>query len=42
MWDNKLAINIVHNPMQCDHTKHIEVDNFIKQKLTMMKFLFHL
>ncbi|KAL5823154.1 hypothetical protein ACOSQ3_021104 [Xanthoceras sorbifolium] len=32
--DNKSAINIVHNPVQHDRTKHIEVDrHFIKEKL---------
>ena len=32
--DNKSAINIAHNPIQHDRTKHIEVDrHFIKEKL---------
>ena len=32
--DNKSAINIAHNPVQHDHTKHVEVDrHFIKEKL---------
>ncbi|KAL6974688.1 Beta-galactosidase 8 [Sarracenia purpurea var. burkii] len=32
--DNKAAINIAHNPVQHDRTKHIEVDrHFIKEKL---------
>ncbi|KAK0580519.1 hypothetical protein LWI29_002881 [Acer saccharum] len=32
--DNKSAINIAHNPVQHDKTKHIEVDrHFIKEKL---------
>ena len=32
--DNKLAINIAHNPIQHDRTKHIEVDrHFMKEKL---------
>lgn len=32
--DNKLAINIAHNPVQHDRTKHIEADRyFIKEKL---------
>lgn len=32
--DNKSAINITHNPMQHDRTKHVEVDrHFIKEKL---------
>ena len=32
--DNKTAIEIAHNPMQHDRTKHVEVDrHFIKQKL---------
>jgi hypothetical protein len=32
--DNKVAIDISHNPVQHDRTKHIEVDNhFIKEKL---------
>ena len=33
-YDNKSAINIAHNPIQHDRTKHIEVDrHFIKEKL---------
>jgi hypothetical protein len=32
--DNKAAIDIAHNPVQHDRTKHIEVDrHFIKEKL---------
>ena len=32
--DNKAAIDIAHNPVQHDRTKHVEVDiNFIKQNL---------
>ena len=32
--DNKSAINIAHNPIQHDRTKHIEIDrHFIKEKL---------
>jgi len=32
--DNKSAINIAHNPVQHDRTKHIEVDrHFTKEKL---------
>jgi hypothetical protein len=32
--DNKAAIDILHNPMQHDRTKHIEVNrHFIKEKL---------
>ena len=32
--DSKSAINIAHNPMQHNRTKHIEVDrHFIKEKL---------
>ena len=32
--NNKSAINIAHNPIQHDKTKHIEVDrHFIKEKL---------
>ena len=32
--DNKLTINIAHNPIQHDTTKHVEVDkHFIKEKL---------
>ena len=33
-YDNKTAIGIVHNPVQHDHTKHVEVDRyFIKENL---------
>ena len=33
-YDNKSAINIAHNPIQRDKTKHIEIDrHFIKEKL---------
>ena len=32
--DNKSAINIAHNPVQHDRTKHVEIDrHFIKEKL---------
>ena len=32
--DNKLVINIEHNPIQHDRTKYIEIDrHFIKEKL---------
>ena len=32
--DNKVAIDISHNPIQHDRTKHVEVDkHFIKEKL---------
>ena len=32
--DNKATIDISHNPIQHDHTKHVEVDrHFIKEKL---------
>ena len=32
--DNQVAINIAHNPMQHDKTKHVEMDHhFIKEKL---------
>ena len=32
--DNKSTINIAHNPIQHDRTKHIEIDrHFIKEKL---------
>ena len=32
--DNKLGINIAHNPVQHKRTKHIEIDrHFIKKKL---------
>ena len=32
--DNKSTINIVHNPIQHNRTKHIEIDrHFIKEKL---------
>ena len=33
-YDYKLAINIAHNPVQHDKTKHVEVNkHFIKEKL---------
>jgi hypothetical protein len=33
-YDNKTAIDISHNPVQHDRTKHVEVDrHFIKQNL---------
>jgi hypothetical protein len=41
--DNKAAIDISHNPVQHDHTKHVEVDrHFIKQNLNerIIRFLF--
>ena len=41
--DNKAAIDISHNPIQHDRTKHIEVDrHFIKQNLEtkMIRFPF--
>jgi hypothetical protein len=32
--DNKTSIDIAHNPMQHDQTKHVEVDrHFVKEKL---------
>lgn len=32
--DNKAAINIAHNPVHHDRTKHVEVDrHFIKEKI---------
>ena len=32
--DNKAAIEIAHNPVQHDRTKHVEIDrHFIKEKL---------
>jgi hypothetical protein len=32
--DNKAAIDIAHNPIQHDHTKHVEIDrHFIKENL---------
>jgi hypothetical protein len=41
--DNKSAIEIAHNPVQHDRTKHVEVDrHFIKEKLEagIIQFLF--
>ena len=33
-YDNRAAIDISHNPIQHDHTKHVEVDrHFIRQNL---------
>lgn len=32
--DNRSTMSIVHNPLQHDHTKYIEIDKyFIKEKL---------
>ena len=32
--DNKVAINITHNPVQHDKTKHVEIDiHFIEEKI---------
>ena len=32
--DNKATINIAHNPVQYDKTKHVEIDRyFIKEKI---------
>jgi hypothetical protein len=32
--DNKAAISIAQNPVQHDHTKHVEIDrHFIKEKI---------
>lgn len=42
-YDNKAAIEIAHNPVQHDRTKHVEVDrHFIKEKLEscIIKFPF--
>ena len=34
--DNKATINIAHNPVQYDRTKHVEIDwHFIKEKLDL-------
>lgn len=41
--DNKVTIDISHNPIQHDRTKHVEVDrHFIKEKLdgNIIQFLF--
>ena len=39
--DNKAAIEIAHNPVQHDRTKHVEVDrHFIKEKLDSHIILF--
>lgn len=33
-WDNKAIINIAHNPILHDRTKHVETNrHFIKEKL---------
>ena len=33
-YDNKSTMNIAHNPIKYDHTKHVEIDkHFIKEKL---------
>ena len=35
--DNKVAIDIAHNPVQHDKTKHVKIDrHFIKEKLNNM------
>ena len=37
--DNKSAINIAHNPVQHDRTKHVEIDrHFIKEKLDCLLY----
>jgi hypothetical protein len=34
--DNVAVINIANNPVQFDHTKHVEIDRFfIKEKIDM-------
>ena len=39
--DNKAAIDISHNPVQHDRTKHVEVDrHFIKEKLEAKLIVF--
>ena len=38
--DNKSAINIAHNPVHHDRTKHVEIDrHFIKEKLDCTPFV---
>jgi hypothetical protein len=38
--DNRAAINLVHNPVQHDRTKHIEIDrHFIREKLDEEDFM---
>jgi hypothetical protein len=41
--DNKATIKIAQNPIQHDHTKHVEVDcHFIKENSTKRLYNFHL
>lgn len=40
--DNKAAIEIAHNPVQYDHTKHVEIDHHFIMEKVIQFFLFSL
>lgn len=40
--DRKSTVNVAHNPIQHDHTKRIEVNNFINKKLDKALITLHI
>jgi len=40
-YDNKLVIDIAHNPIQHDITKHIEIDNTLHEGKIKRRFSMH-